>query len=212
MKDKGLDYNELLQEYADKGDLTSETREKLAQVGFNEEFVNDFIEGKKALVAQQIAKEQSELAEYVGGKENFDNIIKWAAENISQEEKEQISTVRNMTAQKLILDGLKARMETKEGKLPTFVQGGGQTPSYCFSCQKFTPNTSTKTYMLNEDFIKGSVRTIPERVLTQQTCQKYNYRISEYKGRPIHIATYRDFEGKPVFQKIRFTDNKQGFC
>lgn len=129
LKDKGLDYTELLQEYADKGDLTSETREKLAKVGFNEEFVNDFIEGKKALVEQQVAKEQAELAESVGGKENFDSIIQWAAANISQEEKEALKEVRNMSAQKLILAGLKARMDKKEGVLPTFVQGGGQAPT-----------------------------------------------------------------------------------
>lgn len=125
LKDKGLDYTELLQEYADKGDLTAETREKLAKVGFDEAFVNDFIEGKKAIVEQQIAKEQAELAETVGGKENFDNIIQWAANNLTQEEKEAIGSVKNMAAQKLMLAGLKHQMESKEGKLPTFIQGGG---------------------------------------------------------------------------------------
>lgn len=126
LKDKGLDYTELLQEYADKGDLTAETREKLAKVGFNETFVNDFIAGKKALVEQQVAKEQAELAETVGGKENFDSIIQWAASNLTQEEKEAIGAIKNMSAQKLMLAGLKLRMENKEGVLPTFIQGGGQ--------------------------------------------------------------------------------------
>lgn len=129
LKEKGFDYQELLQEYADNGDLTEETRAKLAEIGLTKEFVDDFINGKKAIVEQQIAKEQEELAAFVGGKENLDSIIKWAAENMSEEEKLGLNDVKNMAAQKLILEGLKSRMENKEGVLPSFVQGGGQNPS-----------------------------------------------------------------------------------
>lgn len=84
----------------------------------------------------------------------------------------------------------------------------------CFSCDKFTPAPSekpNKTFTLDGDFIKGVVRAIPERALTQKACQKYNYRVSEYKGRPVQIATFRDFDGNPIFQKVRFTDKKEFF-
>lgn len=44
-----------------------------------------------------------------------------------------------------------------------------------------------------------------------ETCKRYSYRVSTYNNRPIHIATYRNFDGEPIFQKIRFTDSKEFF-
>lgn len=126
LKDKGLNYQELLEEYADKGDLTEETREKLAKLGFTKDFVNDFIDGKKALIEQQVKAEREELASYIGGQEVFNNLIQWAAENISNEEKQVLNQVRDIPTQKLILDGLKARMEQKEGNPPSLIHSGGQ--------------------------------------------------------------------------------------
>lgn len=126
LKEKGINYQELLEEYADKGDLSEETLQKLDTLGFTKEFVNDFINGKKALIEQQVKREQEELASYVGGQETFDNIIKWAADNISNEEKLVINSIKDITTQKLILEGLKARMEQNEGVLPTYIQGSGQ--------------------------------------------------------------------------------------
>ena len=86
--------------------------------------------------------------------------------------------------------------------------------TYCFSCEKYTPpkkGANKQTEQTNQEFIKGVLRDIPERKLTLAACQKYNYRIGTYKGKPVQIATYRDFDGNPVFQKIRFTDNKEFF-
>lgn len=87
----------------------------------------------------------------------------------------------------------------------------------CFSCEKFTP--APKDYNPNEkytpkpilDFVKGRVTDIPERGLLKTSCQKYNYRTGVYNNRPVQIATYRDMENNPVFQKIRYTDEKDFF-
>lgn len=81
----------------------------------------------------------------------------------------------------------------------------------CFSCGKFTAGYTDKKNTLKSDFLKGVIRAIPERAINERTCVIYNYRISSYKNRPIQIATYRDLTGKPVFQKIRFTDEKEFF-
>lgn len=87
--------------------------------------------------------------------------------------------------------------------------------TYCFSCNKFTKSAGEikkkPDKYFSQEFLKGAVKDIPERNLTSQTCQKYSYRTGTYKDRPIQIATYRNFEGEPVFQKIRFTDNKEFF-
>jgi twinkle protein len=84
----------------------------------------------------------------------------------------------------------------------------------CFSCGEFTPSKDVETphretSTLQPDFLKGKAKDIPSRKLEQQICSKYKYNTSEYKGRPIEIATYRDLDNQPVFQKIRFTDNKE---
>ena len=84
----------------------------------------------------------------------------------------------------------------------------------CFSCGKHTSAEGVKASPQAEhlkDFIKGIAKAIPERKLNQDTCKKYKYNIGEYKGRNVHIATYRDLEGNAVFQKLRYTDEK-GFC
>ena len=83
--------------------------------------------------------------------------------------------------------------------------------TFCFSCGRYTPSQEDKHYTVNNDFLKGSVDKIPERCLNLKTCRKYSYRVSTYKNRPIHIATYRDFDGRAVFQKIRFIDTKEFF-
>lgn len=83
----------------------------------------------------------------------------------------------------------------------------------CFSCGKFTParSTSSPKENLQQDFLKGSAIAIPNRKLQQDICKKYRYNTATYKGREVQIATYRDLENNPIFQKIRFTDNKEFF-
>lgn len=83
--------------------------------------------------------------------------------------------------------------------------------TYCFVCETFTPAKGAKNNYndLSSDFLKGVAKAIPERGLNQETCKKYRYNIGTYKGREVHIATYRDLEGSPVFQKIRFADEKK---
>ena len=58
LKEKGFDYNELQEEYLANGDLSAETREKLAKIGISKEFIEDFIAGKKAQIEKKIAEEQ----------------------------------------------------------------------------------------------------------------------------------------------------------
>ena len=84
--------------------------------------------------------------------------------------------------------------------------------SYCFSCETYHPaQNNIQQTSLKPDFIKGVIKEIPDRCLTRAVCERFNYRVGTYSNRPIHIATYRDFEGNPIFQKIRFTDTKEFF-
>jgi len=81
----------------------------------------------------------------------------------------------------------------------------------CYSCGKFTPASKSKEISKPSNYIKGKVRAIPERGLTKDVCKKFGYTVSEINGREVHIATYRDKDGNPVWQKVRYTDTKEFF-
>lgn len=84
----------------------------------------------------------------------------------------------------------------------------------CFSCGKFIPPDNEGEYTphnknnIPSDFLKGKAKSIDNRCLNKETCQKYKYVTGTYKDKEVQIATYRDLEGNPVFQKIRFVADK----
>lgn len=49
----------------------------------------------------------------------------------------------------------------------------------------------------------GEFRDINSRLLTEETCRKWGYSISEFAGSPCQVAAYKDKEGTTVAQKIR---------
>lgn len=82
----------------------------------------------------------------------------------------------------------------------------------CFSCGKFTPvndeTLCTTNNIYDIEFLKGKATPLPSRKILQETCKRYKYMTSTFNGRSCEIATYRDLKGNPVFQKVRFTDEK----
>lgn len=82
----------------------------------------------------------------------------------------------------------------------------------CHSCGRFTPSRGEDVKQETpKDFLKGVAKAITERRLNQDTCKRYRYNTTTYKGRPVQVATYRDLKGNPVFQKVRYTDEKGFF-
>ena len=87
--------------------------------------------------------------------------------------------------------------------------------SWCFSCGTFkkgdtvdiTPKTPSNTGLIPT----GEVRSLPKRKLNEETCRKFGYTISEYQGQLVHVANYKNSEGKTVAQKIRFADKSFKF-
>ncbi|MFN3582797.1 toprim domain-containing protein [Phenylobacterium sp.] len=62
------------------------------------------------------------------------------------------------------------------------------------------------------DLLSGEITAIPQRNLTRETCEKFNYRVGEYKGGKAHLANYCDESGRPVAQKVRFKrDGEKSF-
>ena len=83
--------------------------------------------------------------------------------------------------------------------------------THCFSCgahgngvQSF--QTKSRRTSVTTGLINGEVRALPKRNLTEETCKHWGYKVGEYNGKPVQIATYCDEAGDAVAQKIRFPD------
>jgi len=78
----GLDYNKFASEYAEKGELSSESYTELQSKGMSTEMVNSWIQGQEA-----ISTKLTETAyNSVGGEQNYQNLVKWAGESLPQNE------------------------------------------------------------------------------------------------------------------------------
>jgi len=84
--------------------------------------------------------------------------------------------------------------------------------AYCFGCEyreqgdgEAVPTTPRKERRM--DLLQGEVGPIANRGLTQETCEKFNYRLGTFNGRRCHIANYYGPDGSVVAQKIRWKEN-----
>lgn len=50
----------------------------------------------------------------------------------------------------------------------------------------------------------GDISALGRRQITQETCEKFGYRIGVYNGQPVQIAPYHDANGGLVAQHVRF--------
>ena len=103
LQTKGFDYAELQKEFIETGKISDSTRKQLAEVGITGELVDNFIEGQMAKAEQ----EKNEIAECIGGRANFDNVIKWASENLSEAEIKSINGITDKSVIQIILKDLK---------------------------------------------------------------------------------------------------------
>ena len=97
--------NSLADEYAENGKLNDESYQALEKSGIPKEYVDQFIEGQKAIGEQQTNTVKS----MVGGDEAYNEMATWAAGNVSEGEKKAYNTAVNskdMDTVKLAVDGL----------------------------------------------------------------------------------------------------------
>lgn len=121
LESKGFDYQALTEEFQANGDLTPETRDKLAKQGLTPELVDAYIEGQKAIVQRAM----EDIASTVGGMENMATIVDWAKANLSEEEKKSIDAVHDPAVIKILLKDLERRMNDSEGYIPQAQLQGG---------------------------------------------------------------------------------------
>ena len=124
LESKGFDYSSFQREFDETGDISQESREKLMQSGISSELIDNYIEGQKAKVEAQ----RNEFSEYIGGRENFDKVLVWAANNLNQDEINSYNAQRDKNIIRIILKDLKMRMEQEEGVMPNYIKGDGGKP------------------------------------------------------------------------------------
>lgn len=123
----GLDMSALRTEFAQHGDLTKESREKLHKVGFSDADIDSYIEGQVVLAERERA---SALADIPGGEDTFAQMITWARQNLSREEIAAYNKATgdgvSIAAKKLAVDGLYGRYSRTVGQNPNLIEGGNK--------------------------------------------------------------------------------------
>jgi hypothetical protein len=120
LESKGFDMQALTDEFQANGDLTPETRAKLAKHGFSEEVVDNFIQGQMLIVQ----KTMEDIASVVGGVEQMQTVVEWAKANLSPELKASYDKIHDPAMIKVLLKDLERQMNDSEGYLPQQLQGG----------------------------------------------------------------------------------------
>ena len=118
----GLNMENLSNEYAEKGELDAKSYEALEKAGIPKDYVDQFIEGQKAIGEKQT----NTVKELVGGNEAYSEMANWAADNLTDAEKTAYNTAVNskdLETAKLAVVGLKAKFEKANGSEPSLLEG-----------------------------------------------------------------------------------------
>lgn len=121
-QEAGFDWAALNAEFVEKGDLSPETRAKLAEKGLGQAQVDTYIEGQKAIAA----KYDTEAATVAGGKDKLDSMLAWGGKNMTPGEAKAFNEATasgDVERMKLAISGLRSRFEASEGVTPKLVQG-----------------------------------------------------------------------------------------
>jgi hypothetical protein len=124
VENAGLNMETLSSEYAEKGELDAKSYDALEKAGIPKNYVDQFIEGQKAIADQQ----SKSIKDMVGGADAYSDMSNWAADNMSEEEKTAYNTAVNsndIETAKLAVVGLKAKFEKANGNEPNLVEGKG---------------------------------------------------------------------------------------
>ena len=128
LTDKGLNLQDFSQEFAQKGELSPESYEKLEKAGYSKDLVDQFIEGQKARAA---AYEGGIKAE-VGGDQAYADMVTWAKASLTPAEIDAFNAAvssGNVQQAKLAVLGLKAQFEKANGSDPQRLLGGTNSAS-----------------------------------------------------------------------------------
>ena len=123
LQEKGLDITTFTREFETTGQLSEASYTALEAKGIPRDMVNAYIEGQRVLVDTQV----TDIKNSVGGAEEYQKIITWAATALSKEDQQaydSIMATSNVAIIKMAAAGLKSRYEEVMGRNPTTIIGG----------------------------------------------------------------------------------------
>lgn len=158
VENAGLDFDALSAKYAENGELTEEDYKSLEDANIPRSLVDAFIQGQEALQARA----EGAVFESVGGKEAYDTMIAWAAENLSEEEITAYNTAVESgegSQTKFAVSGLKARYDAAHSQDPARrlsgkASGGQEVYS---SAQEFIRDTQNPLYRSDPGFRQKAI-------------------------------------------------------
>ena len=109
--------------YAEKGELSEANYKELEKLNITKDIVDTYIKGQEAM----IAAEEIEIANSIGGQENYEAMAEWASNNLPAEEINSFEDIvvgsNNKEAAKMAVKGLYARFLSEGGQQPSIRQG-----------------------------------------------------------------------------------------
>jgi hypothetical protein len=125
----GYDFTDYAQEFNDRGQLSEESYEKIAEeYGFSKEIVDTYIAGQQARSQNSDASLEKDVLDHAGGQEEFNKVAAWAKQNSPDLVSAYQATLatRNATAIKLAYDAIKESYTKDVGGDPKLTFGKGR--------------------------------------------------------------------------------------
>lgn len=107
-----IDTKVYIDEFATNGKLSEDSYEKIEKAGISRDIVDLYIEGQKAIFTLHT----NELMAVAGGKDEYNKMINWATENLSDSEKDAFNDAvysSDKSVGKLAVSGLYARYKNQ---------------------------------------------------------------------------------------------------
>ncbi|QBE66843.1 capsid assembly protein [Pseudoduganella lutea] len=155
LADKGLNLEDFSTEFAQKGELSAESYEKLTKAGYPKALVDQYIEGQKVLGERY----QADVMSAAGGAEQFAEVADWAANNLTPAEiaayNEAVDS-RDPVKAKLAVTGITAKYREANPTEGNLIGGStkvGAGDSY-ESLAQMTADMATPQYKTDPAFRK----------------------------------------------------------
>lgn len=111
---------------SNNGELSEDSYKELQEkYNFSPDLIDAFIQGQEAIRDKAV----SQVTEIVGGAENYNQILAWATDNLSEAEIDSYNDILregNTAKIQMALQGVYSQYASENGSTPSLVQGGGK--------------------------------------------------------------------------------------
>ena len=128
-EESNIDYNSMNERWQKTGKLEDADYEALNNAGFNREMVESYLDGvqyRQTSDNQLSVQQANDLMNEYGGKENYEKMVYWAADNMTKEEAAAFDKAvksPDISFVRLAVDGLQARYLAATDQEPRLIGG-----------------------------------------------------------------------------------------